>query len=232
MVGEVFDSVADNYDLMNDLMSFGAHRAWKRFAAGQSGLHSGCAALDVAAGSGDLAKLLARQVGSDGMLVVGDINGAMLTAGRDKLTDAGLPNNRAGDVAFALCAAEKLCFKDNFFHCATIAFGFRNFTCKEDALASLYRVIRPGGRLLILEFSKPLNPLVGKIYNAYSSAIIPKLGKRVAGDENSYRYLVESIRRHPDQNTVTAMMQTAGFEDVRVHNLSGGIVALHIGFKY
>lgn len=227
-VGEVFRSVAGRYDLMNDLMSFGAHRRWKRFAASQSALRSGDVVLDVAGGSGDMARLLARQVGPDGAVVLTDINAAMLAEGRNRMIDAGL----VGGIAYALTDAEKLCFDDERFHCVSIAFGLRNVTRKQDALASMYRVIRPGGRLLLLEFSKPVVPLLEKVYDGYSFAVIPALGRLVAGDEASYRYLVESIRRHPDQQTLKAMMGGAGFEDIRIHNLSGGIVALHIGFKY
>ena len=228
MVGQVFRSVASQYDLMNDLMSFGAHRLWKRFAASQSGLRRGHTVLDVAAGSGDMARRFARQVGADGAVVLSDINAAMLAEGKGNLIDAGL----VGNITYALTDAEKLCFKDDHFHCVSIAFGLRNVTRKEDALASMFRVLRPGGRLLLLEFSKPILPLLAKMYDGYSFAVIPTLGKLVAGDAASYRYLVESIHRHPDQQTLKAMMMRAGFEDVRIHNLSAGIVALHIGFKY
>ncbi|CAJ2377682.1 MAG: bifunctional 2-octaprenyl-6-methoxy-1,4-benzoquinone methylase and S-adenosylmethionine:2-DMK methyltransferase [Arenicellales bacterium IbO2] len=228
MVGEVFRSVASRYDLMNDLMSFGAHRLWKRFAASQSALRRGDCALDVAGGSGDMARRLARQVGADGMVALADINAAMLEVGRDKMIDAGL----CGNIAYARCDAEKLCFADGAFDCVSIAFGLRNVTRMEDALASMRRVLRPGGRLLLLEFSKPLLPLLEKIYDRYSLSVIPALGGAVAGDEAAYRYLVESIRKHPDQEAMKEMMLRVGFDEVRVHNLSGGIVALHIGWAY
>ena len=233
LVGDVFRSVAGQYDLMNDLMSFGAHRLWKRFAASQSALRTGDTVLDVAGGSGDMARRFARQVGPGGTVVLTDINAAMLAEGRNNLIDAGMLGNADhARIDYALTDAEKLCFADDHFHCVSIAFGLRNVTRKPDALASIYRVIRPGGRLLLLEFSKPVVPLLEKAYDCYSFSVIPKLGKIVAKDEKSYRYLVESIRRHPDQQTLKAMMNRAGFEDVRIHNLSGGIVALHIGLKY
>ena len=228
LVGEVFQSVAMKYDLMNDLMSFGAHRIWKRFAVSMSGLRRGNSVLDVAGGSGDLAQQFAKQVGDEGVVMLSDINAAMLQQGRDRMIDAG----RVGNIIYALTDAEKLCFADDSFHCVSIAFGLRNVTHKQHALASMYRVLRPGGRVLVLEFSKPLVPLLAKVYDAYSFRVIPKLGGLIADDEVSYQYLVESIRRHPDQSTLKAMMNDAGFEDVRIHNLSGGIVALHIGFKY
>ena len=195
MVGAVFRSVAGRYDLMNDLMSFGAHRLWKRFAASQSALRPGDAALDVAGGSGDMARRFARRVGARGSVVLTDINAAMLAEGRNNMLDAGL----VGNIGYALADAEKLCFPDDHFHCVSITFGLRNVTRKQDALASMHRVTRPGGRLLLLEFSKPLVPLLAQAYDCYSFGVIPKLGKLVAEDEASYRYLVESIRRHPDQ---------------------------------
>ena len=232
LVGDVFRSVAGRYDLMNDLMSFGAHRLWKRFAASQSALRPGDTALDVAGGSGDMARRFARQVRPDGGVVLTDINAAMLAEGRNKMIDAGLVGNTAGNIGYALTDAEKLCFADDCFHCVSIAFGLRNVTHRQEALASLYRVTRPGGRLLLLEFARPLIPLLEKAYDWYSFGVIPKLGKRVAEDEESYRYLVESIRRYPDRQTVRGMMNRAGFEDIKIHNLSGGIVTLHIGFKY
>ncbi len=227
LVGDVFRSVAGRYDLMNDFMSLGVHRLWKRFAASQSGLRPGDSVLDVAAGSGDLSRLFARQVGPGGRVTVTDINAAMLEQGRARLVDAGL----AGQVTFALADAENLSFPDASFHCACIAFGLRNVTRKEQALAELCRVLKPGGRLLVLEFSRPMLPLLEKAYDAYSFNVIPRIGRLVAGDEDSYRYLVESIRRHPDQETLRAMMLEAGFDHVRVNNLSGGIVALHVGFR-
>jgi len=228
LVGDVFRKVAGRYDVMNDLMSFGAHRWWKRFAASQSALRPGDAALDAAGGSGDMARLLARRVGRDGRVVLTDINAAMLAEGKRRMLDAGL----AGNIEYAHADAERLPFADDSFDCVCIAFGLRNVTRPRDALASMRRVLRPGGRLLVLEFSKPLAPLLEKVYDRYSFAVIPALGKLVAGDEASYRYLVESIRRHPDQHALKAMMRAAGFDEVRIHNLSAGIVALHIAFKY
>lgn len=227
MVGEVFRSVAGRYDLMNDLMSFGAHRLWKRFTVAQSGLRTGGRVLDVAGGSGDLSQLFVNQVGSKGLVMLTDINGAMLQQGRDKLIDQGILE----PVQYSLSDAEKLCFADRYFDCVSISFGLRNVTRKETALADMYRVLKPGGRLLVLEFSKPLLPLIEKAYDTYSFNVIPKIGKLVAGDEESYQYLVESIRRHPDQEALKQMMLEAGFEHVRVHNLSAGIVALHIGYR-
>ena len=228
LVGDVFRSVADRYDLMNDLMSFGAHRLWKRFAASQSGLRKGDKVLDVAAGSGDLSKLFAGQVGSEGTVFVTDINEAMLQQGKDNLINAGIIEN----IEYAIADAEDLQFEDEKFQCVSISFGLRNVTDKDKALRSMWRVLKPGGRLLVLEFSKPLIPALGKIYDCYSYNVIPKIGKLVANDEESYQYLVESIRKHPDQATLKQMMLSAGFEQVRVHNLSAGIVALHIGYKF
>ena len=212
---------------MNDLMSMGAHRVWKRFAVAQSGLRMGNQVLDVAAGSGDLSRLFAKQVGDQGLVVATDINQAMLSQGKDNLVDSGLTSN----VAFVIANAEALCFPDQMFHCAAISFGLRNVTNKERALSSMHRVLRPGGRLLVLEFSKPVIPALQKVYDSYSFNVIPKIGKFVLGDEASYQYLVESIRKHPDQQTLKAMMEEAGFDHVKVHNLSAGIVALHIGYK-
>lgn len=228
LVGEVFRSVAGRYDLMNDLMSLGVHRHWKRFAAAQSGLREGGRVLDVAAGSGDMSRLFASQVGAGGRVVATDINGAMLERGRSRLIDAGF----IGNVSYALTDAEKLSFPDERFDCACIAFGLRNVTRKEQALSELCRVLKPGGRLLVLEFSRPLLPILEKAYDTYSFNVIPKIGSLVAGDEASYRYLVESIRKHPDQSVLAGMMRDAGFDQVRINNLSGGIVALHVGFRY
>ncbi len=228
LVGQVFRSVASRYDLMNDLMSFGAHRLWKRFAAGQSGLRPGDSVLDVAGGSGDMSRLFAQQVGSKGTVLLTDINQAMLNQGRDKLINAGV----VGKVDYALVDAENLCFADEQFNCVSISFGLRNVTRKENALTSMYRVLKPGGRVLILEFSKPIIPLLEKAYDTYSFNAIPKIGKFVTGDEASYKYLVESIRKHPDQETLKQMIYSAGFDHVNVHNLSGGIVALHIGYRF
>ena len=224
----VFDSVADRYDLMNDLMSLGAHRLWKRFALARTGLRPGGIALDVAGGTGDLAIGMSRQVGPQGRVVLSDINPAMLGIGRGRLLDAG-----AGGNASAVCAdATALPFGAGLFDCVTIGFGLRNVTGKPAALRSMARAVKPGGRLLVLEFSRPALKFIRPAYDWYSFAVIPALGRLVAGDADSYRYLVESIRVHPDQETLAEMMREAGFEDVRWHNLSGGIVALHIGFRY
>ena len=228
LVGDVFTKVASRYDVMNDLMSFGVHRLWKRFAVSQSGLRPGNAALDVAAGSGDLSRYFARQVGPRGRVVLTDINEAMLAEGRANMMDHGV----VGNVDYVLTDAEKLCFPDRMFHCVSISFGLRNVTRKEAALVSMCRVLKPGGRLMVLEFSRPLLPGLEKAYDLYSFNVIPKLGKLVVNDELSYQYLVESIRKHPDQNTLKEMMLNAGFDEVRVHNMSGGIVALHLGYKY
>jgi demethylmenaquinone methyltransferase/2-methoxy-6-polyprenyl-1,4-benzoquinol methylase len=223
----VFDSVAPRYDLMNDVMSLGLHRLWKRFAVAQSGLKKGQAALDVAAGSGDLSLLLARRVGATGRVVVTDINARMLARGRDRLLDEGL----VGNIAFVETDAEALPFKTETFHCVTIGFGLRNVTDKAAALASMYRVLKPGGRLLVLEFSKPhLGPLE-PVYEAYSFQVLPRLGAWLAGDAESYRYLAESIRRHPDQAALKELMERQGFERCEYFNLSAGIVALHVGFR-
>jgi demethylmenaquinone methyltransferase/2-methoxy-6-polyprenyl-1,4-benzoquinol methylase len=227
-VRAVFDSVADKYDLMNDLMSAGVHRLWKRYTLSQTGLRPGQAALDVAGGTGDIAAGMAKQVGASGLVVLSDINAAMLEVGRDRLLDRGLMHN----VRFSLADAECLPFEDESFDCVTIAFGLRNVTDKPAALASMRRVLRPGGRLLVLEFSKPVVPGLKPVYDVYSFSVLPWLGKRIAGDSDSYQYLAESIRRFPDQETLCGMMREAGLEDCRHHNLSGGIVALHKGFRY
>jgi demethylmenaquinone methyltransferase/2-methoxy-6-polyprenyl-1,4-benzoquinol methylase len=227
-VRKVFDSVADKYDLMNDLMSVGVHRQWKRYALSQTGLRPGGTALDVAGGTGDLAAGMAAQVGEDGLAVLSDINAAMLGVGRDRLLDRGLIRN----VRFCQADAEYLPFADESFDCVTIGFGLRNVTDKPAALASMHRVLRPGGRLLVLEFSRPVAPGLKPLYDFYSFSVLPWLGHRVAGDEDSYRYLAESIRRFPDQETLAEMMRSAGFDDCRYNNLSGGIVALHKGFRY
>jgi demethylmenaquinone methyltransferase/2-methoxy-6-polyprenyl-1,4-benzoquinol methylase len=224
----VFDSVAAKYDLMNDLMSGGLHRLWKRFALSQTGLRPGMRALDVAAGTCDLGAGLARQVGREGLVVVSDINREMLARGRDRLLDQGI----AGNVRFVIADAERLPFPDASFDCVTIAFGLRNVTDKPAALASMRRVLRPGGRLLVLEFSKPRGEVLRSAYDAYSFKVLPVLGRMVANDEASYRYLAESIRMHPDQETLAAMMKDAGLENLRFHNLAGGIVALHVGCVY
>ncbi len=223
-VRDVFDSVAGSYDLMNDLMSGGMHRLWKRFALSQTGLRPGQRALDVASGTGDLGAGLARQVGRDGFAVLTDINREMLVRGRDRLIDKGI----GVQVAFVIANAECLPFPDRSFDCVTIGFGLRNVTNKPAALASMRRVLRPGGRLLVLEFSTP-RPEIRAAYDAYSFNVLPRLGGIVAGDAASYRYLAESIRMHPDQETLAAMIREAGFDDCRWHNLAAGVVALHVG---
>src|SRR5580704_1853828 len=210
-VRAVFSSVAGKYDLMNDLMSFGVHRLWKRFTLSLTGLKSGQRALDVAGGTGDLAIGLARQVGKTGQVVLSDINPDMLAAGRDRLLDAGF----AGNVECVLADAERLPFADGSFDCVTIAFGLRNVTDKAAALASMHRVLKPGGQLLVLEFSQPVIPALARIYDAYSFKLLPWLGRTVAGDAESYRYLAESIRRHPDQNGLLELMNSAGLETCR-----------------
>jgi len=224
----VFDSVAPKYDLMNDLMSGGLHRLWKQFTLSQTLLRPGQRALDVAGGTGDLARGMAKQVGDRGLVVLSDINGAMLERGRDRLLDAGLVRG----LEFVQANAEKLPFADASFDCVTIGFGLRNVTDKPAALASMRRVLRPGGRLIVLEFSQPVAPGLKPLYDAYSFRVLPVLGRLVAGDDASYRYLAESIRVHPDQETLLGLMRDAGLEDCRYHNLAGGIVAVHRGCRY
>ena len=224
----VFDSVAGNYDLMNDLMSAGTHRLWKRFTLALANLRAGQRALDVAGGTGDLARGLARQVGTQGLVVLTDINAAMLARGRDRLIDAGCIDN----VRYVQANAERLPFPDGSFDCITIGFGLRNVTDKPAALAAMRRALKPGGQLLVLEFSHPNAPGLKSLYDAYSFKVLPLIGRVVAGDEASYRYLAESIRMHPDQETLLRMMQGAGLEGCRYHNLSGGIVAVHRGYRY
>lgn len=224
----VFDSVAERYDLMNDLMSAGAHRLWKHFALSMTGLQPGQRALDVAGGSGDLALGLARQVGRTGFVVLSDINASMLAEGRDRLIDAGA----VAGVDFVQADAERLPFADGSFDCVTIGFGLRNVTDKPAALASMRRVLRRGGQLIVLEFSRPVSQTLGRLYDTYSFNVLPLLGRLVTGDAASYRYLAESIRRHPDQETLRALMRGAGYADVRYYNLSGGIVAVHRGFNH
>ena len=228
LVGQVFSSVATRYDVMNDVMSLGVHRLWKHFTIGQAGVRAGQQVLDVAGGTGDLAAQFARQVGPTGSVTIADINAAMLDVGRARLADRGI----AGNIEFVQANAERLPFPDNHFDCITIAFGLRNVTRMELALASMHRILKPGGRLLVLEFSRPVLPALNAVYDAYSFNILPKLGKLIAGDEDSYRYLVESIRKHPDQETLKGLMEKAGFERVHYFNLSGGIVALHKGYKF
>ena len=227
-VREVFDSVAGRYDLMNDLMSGGAHRLWKRFTLSLAGLRPGARALDVAGGTGDLAVGLARQVGRSGLVVLTDINATMLSAGRDRLINEGL----IGQASCAQADAENLPFPDASFDCVTIGFGLRNLTDKPRALAAMRRVLKSGGQLLVLEFSRPTSAALAELYDAYSFRLLPLLGRVVAGDEHSYRYLAESIRRHPDQEALLSMLRDAGLEDCRYHNLMGGIVAVHRGYRY
>jgi demethylmenaquinone methyltransferase/2-methoxy-6-polyprenyl-1,4-benzoquinol methylase len=227
-VRAVFDSVSSRYDLMNDLMSGGAHRLWKQFALSLTGLKAGQQALDLAGGTGDLAAALAGQVGNTGLVVLSDINASMLQRGRDRLTDRGV----IGNVQYVQADAERLPFVSSRFDCITIGFGLRNVTDKAAALASMYRVLKPGGQLLILEFSQPVSPVLARLYDLYSFTVLPRLGRAVTGDADSYRYLAESIRRHPDQETLLGLMGTAGFEDCRYHNLTGGIVAVHRGYRY
>jgi len=221
-VGEVFDQVAPRYDLMNDLMSFGLHRLWKAFAATVARVRPGERVLDVASGSGDLARSLARRAGPGGEVWTTDINRRMLELGRDRLLDAGLR------LPAVQCDAERLPFPDCYFDCVTVAFGLRNMTRKDAALAEMARVLKPGGRLLVLEFSKVWPPLA-KAYDWYSFEVLPRLGARFAGDADAYRYLAESIRMHPDQASLAAMMESAGLADVQVFNLAAGVVAVHRG---
>ncbi len=228
LVSEVFRSVAPKYDLMNDLMSLGLHRVWKRFTIDRAALRPGMVVLDVASGTGDLAKAMARIVGPTGKIIMSDINEAMLAVGRDKLIDAGV----IGNIECIIADAQALPLPDNEVDRITIAFGLRNVTDKAKALRSMYRTLKPGGKLLILEFSHPQTPLLSKFYDFYSFNIIPKLGELITNDRESYQYLVESIRMHPDQETLKTMLQEAGFENVNYFNLNGGIVALHEGYKY
>jgi demethylmenaquinone methyltransferase/2-methoxy-6-polyprenyl-1,4-benzoquinol methylase len=213
---------------MNDLMSFGIHRLWKRFAIEQCGVRKGSVVLDLAGGTGDLTVRLAQQVGKEGKVYLSDINGSMLESGRARLADRGI----AGNVEIVQADAENLPFDDNIFDCVIIAFGLRNVTHKDAALRSMYRVLKPGGRGLVLEFSKPTLPGLNRLYDSYSFNILPMLGRMVANDEASYRYLAESIRKHPDQESLKEMMQQAGFERAHYFNLSGGIVALHKAYKF
>jgi demethylmenaquinone methyltransferase/2-methoxy-6-polyprenyl-1,4-benzoquinol methylase len=227
-VGEVFQSVAKNYDLMNDLMSFGIHRLWKLFTINISATRKGQTVLDLAGGSGDLTRLLSQRVGETGAVYLADINEAMLSIGRSRLLDEGLFEN----IRFIQANAECLPFADNQFDCITMAFGLRNVTDKQKALSSMFRVCKPGGKLMVLEFSTPTIPLIKPLYDWYSFHLLPQMGSFFANDSASYQYLAESIRMHPPQNELKSMIEQAGFEDCRYHNLSAGIVALHIAYKY
>ncbi|QHS11541.1 bifunctional demethylmenaquinone methyltransferase/2-methoxy-6-polyprenyl-1,4-benzoquinol methylase UbiE [Sinimarinibacterium sp. NLF-5-8] len=225
-VAGVFTSVAHRYDVMNDLMSMGIHRLWKRFAISLAGVRAGEKVLDVAGGTGDLTRAFARAVGTNGQVILTDINAAMLAEGRRSLLDKG-----TAGVPLVQANAEKLPFADNSFDCITISFGLRNVTDKDAALRSMQRCLKPGGRLLVLEFSKPLLEPLARAYDQYSFKVLPLLGRIVANDEDSYRYLAESIRMHPDQDTLKGMMENAGLSRVQVYNMTGGIVAVHRGFK-
>ncbi len=227
LVGDVFDSVATRYDLMNDLMSAGIHRIWKRFTIELSGVRRGNRVLDIAGGTGDLAAKFAPMVGDEGEVVLADINASMLRVGRDRLIDRGVP----GNLFYVQADAQHLPFPDDHFDCITIAFGLRNVTDKDLALRSMNRILKPGGRLLVLEFSKPRNPLLSRAYDAYSFSVLPAMGRLIAGDSGSYQYLAESIRMHPDQETLRSMMEDAGFARCDYHDMTGGIVAVHRGVK-
>ena len=226
-VADVFHSVAAKYDLMNDLMSVGVHRLWKRYTIELSGVRAGQSVLDVAGGTGDLTAKFSKIVGKTGKIILVDINESMLRIGRDKLIDMGCSNQ----VLYTLADAQCLPFPDNTFDCITIAFGLRNVTDKDMALRSMNRILKPGGRLLVLEFSKPSNPVLKKFYDFYSFKLLPKIGDFIANDSDSYQYLAESIRMHPDQNTLQNMMTDANFVNTEYYNMTGGIVALHRGFK-
>lgn len=228
LVRGVFDSVASRYDVMNDLMSFGVHRLWKRFAISLAGVRNGQRVLDLASGTGDLADRFCDLVGPDGLVLMTDINAAMLGVGRDRMIDRGHVDN----LVYAQVNAESLPFPDDSFDLVTIAFGLRNVTDKQRALNAMYRSLKPGGRALVLEFSKPLNKPLEKLYDLYSFQVLPRMGELVAKDADSYRYLAESIRKHPDQEALRGMMEDAGFDRCDVHNLTGGIVAVHRGFKF
>jgi demethylmenaquinone methyltransferase/2-methoxy-6-polyprenyl-1,4-benzoquinol methylase len=227
LVGHVFDSVAGRYDLMNDLMSMGIHRLWKRFTIELSGVRRGHRVLDIAGGTGDLTRRFSDLVGPEGEVVLADINASMLRVGRSKLTDQGY----AGNISYVQANAEALPFADNSFQAVSIAFGLRNVTDKDKALREMQRVLKPGGKLMVLEFSKPTNPLLSRAYDLYSFTALPLMGRLVAGDSESYKYLAESIRMHPDQETLKRMMADAGLVNCRYFNMTGGIVALHVGTK-
>lgn len=226
-VADVFHSVADKYDLMNDLMSAGVHRLWKKHTINSSGAKRGDTILDLAGGTGDLAAKFSRIVGSQGKVTLSDINESMLENGRRRLTDMGI----VGNMDYVLADAQDLPFPDNHFNIVTMAFGLRNVTDKDAALRSIFRTLKPGGKLMVLEFSKPVLPGLGTIYDQYSFKLLPFIGKVVANDAESYKYLAESIRMHPDQETLKLMMDDAGFERTAYHNMTGGIVALHTGYK-
>lgn len=228
-VTQVFDSVVNKYDLMNDVLSFGLHRCWKQLAISAfANIRNGHVVLDLAGGTGDLTKALAKKVGKEGRVVLADINFNMLDLGRDKLIDVGLINN----ISYTQVNAESLPFQENTFDCITIAFGLRNVTRIDKALASMQRILKPGGSLIILEFSTPTLPVLKSLYDLYSFNVIPWLGEKIAADKKSYQYLVESIRKHPNQIKLQEMMETAGFDDCQYFNLTGGIVAVHRGYKY
>jgi len=227
MVADVFHSVAAKYDVMNDLMSFGVHRLWKRFTIDMSGVRPGNKVLDLAGGTGDLTKKFSKIVGPAGKVVLADINSSMLEVGRERLTNQGY----VGNIEYVQANAQYLPFEDNTFDAITIAFGLRNVTDKDEALRSMFRVLKPGGRLLVLEFSQTKNPLLKKAYDLYSFTALPFMGKLVTNDSESYKYLAESIRMHPDQETLKGMMEDAGFNRVSYHNMTGGMVALHRGIK-
>lgn len=228
LVANVFHSVAAKYDVMNDVMSLGIHRIWKRFTIDCSGVRPGQKVLDLAGGTGDLTAMFSRRVGPTGQVILADINESMLNVGKDKLRDMGLVQN----IQYVQANAEALPFADNTFDIITIAFGLRNVTDKDAALRSMFRVLKPGGRLLVLEFSKPTEAWLSKVYDTYSFRLLPMMGKLIANDSESYQYLAESIRMHPDQDTLKSMMQKAGFAETTYHNLTGGIVALHRGYKF
>lgn len=226
-VAQVFHSVASKYDLMNDLMSMGIHRLWKRFTIELSGVRPGHQVLDIAGGTGDLTMKFSDLVGTNGKVVLADINASMLEVGRDRLIDRGY----AGNIEYVQADAEHLPFPDNTFNVVSIAFGLRNVTDKDQALRDMARVLKPGGKVMVLEFSKPTNPLLSKAYDTYSFSALPLMGQLFAGDSESYRYLAESIRMHPDQDTLKGMMESAGLVNCRYYNMTGGIVALHVGTK-
>lgn len=226
-VADVFHTVANRYDLMNDLMSLGLHRAWKQYTLSTSPVRPGQKILDIAGGTGDLAKGFLKKVGNKGVVYLADINDSMLKMGRDKLLDQGIFQN----LFYIQTNAENLCFKDNYFDCVSIGFGLRNVTDKEKALASIFRVLKPGGCLLVLEFSHPALPLLKNLYEKYSFSFLPKLGEWITGSADSYRYLVESIQRHPDQETLKNMILQSGFDQCDYTNLTGGIVCLHKAYK-